>query len=217
MYAVSSSGGKDSTFALFKALEQNFKVTHLIHVYNPDTSRVRFHGYKPEMVSKQAELLGLKEIIKPTRSEKFEQDFELVLKEAKKQGIKGLIFGNLFLEDVREFYQKNVTNAGLEYYDVLWKQPTEKVLKNFIKTGFKAIITSVWLKKLDKKFLGKHINEKFLKEIKKEKNVDFCGENGEYHSLVFNGPLFKKPLEYETFGVHEEKENIFLDIRKKEN
>jgi uncharacterized protein (TIGR00290 family) len=213
MYAIASSGGKDSTFGLYQA-KKDFNITHLFHIYNSDTSRVRFHGYKPDLIEEQANLLGLKSIIMPTKSVEFEKDFKIALEEVKQQGLKGLIFANIFLKDVREFYETRVKIAGLEYYDILWELSSELVLQSFIQNGFKAIITSVWLKKLNRKYLGREINTAFLSDIKIEENVDICGENGEYHSLVYDGPCFKKPLSYKIYGNHEEMNNIFLDIRK---
>ena len=212
MYAVASSGGKDSTLALYRAQQSGFVVTHLFHIYNTDTSRVRFHGYQPSLVEEQAKLIGLKSIIMPTRSQEFDTDFKIALERVKQEGLKGIIFGNIFLEDVREFYQTRVKSVGLEYYDILWGQSTKSVLESFIQSGFKAVVTSIWLKKLDRKYLGREININFLEDLEKE-NVDVCGENGEYHSLVYNGPCFKKPLLYTIHGTHEEMDNVFLDIR----
>jgi len=212
MYVIASSGGKDSTLALYRAQQSGFAVTHLLHLYNADTTRVRFHGYKPDIVEEQAKLIGLKSIIMPTRSQEFDADFRIALEKVKQEGLKGIIFGNVFLEDVREFYETRVKSVGLEYYDVLWGQSTKLLLENFIQSGFKAIVTSIWLKKLSSKYLGRKIDKKFLTDLEKE-GVDVCGENGEYHSLVYDGPCFKKPLPYRVCGVHEEIENIFLDIR----
>jgi len=212
MYAIASSGGKDSTLALYRAQQSGFAVTHLFHIYNADSSRVRFHGYKPSLVEEQAKLMGLKTIIMPTSSEEFDNDFKIALETVKQEGLKGIIFGNLFLKDVREFYEARVKSVGLEYYDFLWGQSTKSVFENFIQSGFKAVVTSIWLKKLDRKYLGREINGDFLIDLEQEA-VDVCGENGEYHSLVYDGPCFKRPLRYRICGVHEEMENIFLDIR----
>ncbi len=212
MYAIASSGGKDSTFALYRAQQSGFAVTHLFHIYNADTTRVRFHGYKPNIVEKQARLIGLESIIMSTRSQEFDNDFRTALETVNHGGLKGIIFGNIFLRDVREFYETRVKFVGLEYHDILWGQSTKSILENFIQSGFKAVVTSIWLRKLDRKYLGMEINKDFLIELE-EDAVDICGENGEYHSLVYDGPCFKKPLPYRICGVHEEGENIFLDVR----
>lgn len=213
IYAIASSGGKDSTFALYQAQKQGFNVKYLLHLYNPDNSRIRFHGYRKELIKKQAKAMGLEPLTMPARGDKYRQDFKYALEELKKNGVKGLIFGEINLEDCREYNQTIVKEAGLQYRAPLWGKPTKSILENFIKQGFKAKVCSVWLKKLNKKYLGREINKEFLKDILREENVDPCGENGEYHSLVYNGPCFKKPLSYKIYGVHQEKENIFLDIR----
>jgi uncharacterized protein (TIGR00290 family) len=213
MYAIASSGGKDSTFALYHAQKNNFTITHLFHIYNPDTARVRFHGYRPSLISEQAKSMGLKSIIMPTRTEEFDEDFKIALQKVKQLGLKGIVFGNISLSDVREFYETRVKCTGLEYHDLLWGLPNRTILHDFIKSGFKAVITSVWLKKLDRSYLGREIDEEFVRDVQKEEGVDICGENGEYHSLVYNGPCFVKPLNYRICGIHEEMENIFLDVR----
>ena len=212
MYAIASSGGKDSTLAFYRAQQSGFNITHLFHIYNNDTSRVRFHGYKPDVVEEQARLMGLESIILPTSSQEFDNDFKTALEKIKGTGLRGIIFGNIFLADVRDFYETRVRDVGLEYCDTLWEQSTGLVMEDFIRYGFKAIVTSVWLKKLDRKYLGGQIDRTFLVDLEKEA-ADICGENGEYHSLVYDGPCFKKPLQYRIWGIHEEKDNIFLDIR----
>lgn len=216
MYAISSSGGKDSTYAFYIAQQSGFDITHLFHVYNADTSRVRFHGYQASLVRDQAKALGLESILTATRSDEFDSDFKDSLEKVKQAGLKGIIFGNIFLEFAREFYQTRVEAAGLEYYDPLWGQPTGSVLKSFVNSGFRAVITAVWLNKLDRKYLGREIDRDFIQDIGKE-GGDVCGENGEYHSLVYDGPCFKEPLPYRICGVHEEETNIYLDIRSAES
>jgi uncharacterized protein (TIGR00290 family) len=212
MYAIASSGGKDSSLALYRAQQSGFVVTHLFHIYNIDTARVRFHGYKPDVAEEQARLMGLESIVMPTRSHDFDDDFQSALEVVKHTGLRGLIFGNIFLADVREFYETRVKAVDLEYHDVLWGRSTESVIREFIDSGFKAIVTSIWLEKLDRKYIGREVNEDLLTELEKEP-VDVCGENGEYHSLVYNGPCFQKPLAYRIYGTHEEANNLFLDVR----
>lgn len=213
MYAIASSGGKDSTLALHRALERGLCVTHLFHVYGIEHGRVRFHGYRPEMISAQAEALGLEAIVEPTRGEQFDEDFDRALRKAKEAGLRGVIFGNVSLEDVSQYYREHVEAAGLEYLDVLWGQEPTSVLEEFVDRGFRAVITSVWLKLLGRQYLGRQIDRPFIADICRLDAVDPCGEKGEYHSLVYDGPCFKKPLAFTTHGVHETPEYIFLDVR----
>jgi len=212
-YAVASSGGKDSTFALYQAQKQGLDIKYLLHLYNPDNTRARFHGYGKELVKKQTETIGIKLLMVPTRGNEYRRDFKHGLEKLKEKGVGGLIFGNIFLEDCREYNETIIKEAGLRCYTPLWKRPSKFILENFIKQGFKAVVCSVWLKKLDGKYLGREIDKEFLKDILKEKNVDLCGENGEYHSLVYSGPCFKKTLPFKIHGLRREKKNIFLDIK----
>ena len=234
VYAVASSGGKDSTHALYQAQKRGLNVRWLLHLYNPDNSRIRFHGYRKEVIIRQAKTVGLEQLVMPARWDNYDEDFKRALKKLKQRGVEGLIFGEINpvrdskdgekvqkdgisnevnLEDCRKYNERMVKQEGLKYYAPLWKIPPGAVLEKFIKQGFKAVVCSVWEKLLNKKYLGREINEEFLKDISKEKNVDVCGENGEYHSLVYDGPCFKEPLSYKIHGVHQEKENVFLDIR----
>ncbi|GAI38895.1 unnamed protein product [marine sediment metagenome] len=116
---------------------------------------MRFHGYKPNIVEEQARSIGLESIIIPTRSQEFDNDFKTALETVKHRGLRGIIFGDIFLADVREFYETRVRSVGLEYYDILWGQSTGSVIEDFIQCGFKAIVTSIWLKKLDRRYLGR--------------------------------------------------------------
>jgi len=212
-WAISSSGGKDSTFALYQAQKEEIEVDYLLHLYNADNSRIRFHGYRKKIIERQAEAMGIKSFTMATRSDEYRQDFKKALKELKKRKIGGIITGEINLEDCREYNESAIKETGLQYYAPLWRKPTKIILEDFINQGFKAVVCSVWLKKLDKKYLGRKIDKEFLKDILGEKKIDPAGENGEYHTLVYDGPCFKKPLLYKIYGVHQEKENIFLDIR----
>lgn len=213
MYAVASSGGKESTLALYKAQQQELHVTHLFHLYGAESGRVRFHGYHPTVLAAQAELLELEAIIESTRGDEFDEDFARALGKAKGAGLRGVIFGNLCLEDVRDYYRQHVESAGLEYRDMLWQRDPVSVLEEFVGAGFRAVVTSVWLKLLGRQYLGRQVDRSFIADIVREEGVEPCGEKGEYHTLVYDGPCFREPLRFSTHGIHEEPDNIFLDVR----
>ncbi|MGD2174718.1 MAG: hypothetical protein PVJ27_04885 [Candidatus Brocadiaceae bacterium] len=214
MYAVASSGGKDSTLALHRARQRGLEVTHLFHVYGVEYGRVRFHGYRPEVLRAQARALGLDAIVESTRGgECFDEDFARALGAAADAGVQGILFGNVHLEDVRDYYRRHVEAAGLEYGDMLWGEKPGQVLEEFVALGFRAVLTSVWLEKLDRGYLGREIDARFAADLAGLEGVDPCGENGEYHSLVYDGPCFRRPLRYLRCGVHEERDHVFLDVR----
>lgn len=213
MYAVSTSGGKDSTLALYRAQRRGLSVTHLFHVYGTEYGRVRFHGYRPDVLSAQANALGLAAIIEPTRAECFDEDFAAALEKAKAAGIRGLVFGNIHLQDVSDYYRRLVERAGLEHVEAIWNEEPMAVLQEFVAGGFRAVVTSVWLKLLGRQFLGREVGRSFVEDIRALPDVDPCGENGEYHTLCYDGPCFRQPLRFSVHGVHEEPDNLFLDVR----
>jgi uncharacterized protein (TIGR00290 family) len=185
----------------------------VLHLYGSEYGRVRFHGYRPQMVAAQAEAMGMQSIVECTRADEFDEDFALALGKVREAGLEGVIFGNLWLADVQAFYRERVEAAGLSYVDVLWGEEPLAVLRQFVALGFRAVVTSVWLKLLDRSFLGRAIDEAFVEDVARLDGVDPCGERGEYHSLVHDGPCFVRPLEFSVHGVHEEPENVFLDVR----
>jgi uncharacterized protein (TIGR00290 family) len=220
MYAIATSGGKDSTLALCEAQRKGLSVTHLFHVYGVEYGRVRFHGYKPEMLAAQAAALGLEAIIEPTRSAEFDQDFTAALLKAKGAGLRGVIFGNLWLQDVSDYYRRLVKGAGLEHVEMLFGRPPLEVLRQFVEEGFRAVVTSVWLRASDKtpehlgrEWLGREVDRCFIADIARLPGVDPCGEQGEYHTLCYDGPCFRRSLGFTTHGTHEEPGYVFLDIR----
>jgi diphthine-ammonia ligase len=213
MYAVASSGGKDSTYALHYARESGLAVSCLFHVYGTEYGRVRFHGYEPRVVAAQADCLGLDIILEPTPADRFDEAFTAALDRAQQAGLRGIIFGNLHLADVAAYYRRLVEAAGLEYVDILWGKDPGDVLVSFIDAGFRAVVTSVWLERLGREFLGREIDRSFAADLSRQPSVDPCGENGEYHSLVWDGPCFRRPLPFSVSGVHETASNVFLDVR----
>ena len=175
--------------------------------------RVRFHGYRPDVLAAQAEALGLAAVIEPTGAESFDEDFAAALARAAALGLKGVIFGNLWLEEVRDWYRPRVEAAGLEYRDMLWGMEPVAVLEEFIDAGFRAVVTCVWLQRLDRDYLGRELDRSCLSDLVRAEGVDPCGEQGEYHTFVYDGPGFRHPVEFTTHGHHEEGDFAFLDLR----
>src|SRR3989344_5961214 len=163
---VSISGGKDSTFALYKAIQRGYEVAYLANTISDDFKRVRFHGVKGQVIRKQAKALGIPLLQTETSEENYRRDYiENIEEIIKKEGIEGLVLGDIFLEDCFDWAKGICDQLGIELIEPLWKSDPEQTFKEFIE------------------------------DIKKLINVDICGENGEYHSLVLNGPIFKKKLE----------------------
>ncbi len=196
------SGGKDSSLCLHQVLtEKSFNIQYLLTTLNGQNKRVSMHGVAESLLDKQAKSIGLplKKIFLPESPSMGEYDkliSDFLLK-AKSENIDTSIFGDIFLEDLREYREKQLSTLGFKAEFPLWKRDTKEIANDFIAKGFKTIIVSVDARHLDESFAGRIFDEDFLNDLPED--VDPCGENGEFHSFVFDGPIFKKPI-YFTKG-----------------
>lgn len=193
------SGGKDSSLCLHKVLtDSQFDVKYLLTTLNGQNKRVSMHGVAEQLLDAQAESIGLplKKLFLPEFPTMGEYDTLIsdLLKSLMAEGITTSIFGDIFLEDLREYREKQLESIGLRAEFPLWKIDTKDVAREFIKEGFKTIIVSVDARHLDESFAGRIFDESFLNDLPED--VDPCGENGEFHSFVFDGPIFKKPIPF---------------------
>lgn len=190
---VSWSGGKDSCHALYKAMQSGYTPAYLANTISDDYNRVRFHGVKDTVIQAQAAALGIPLLQKPTRADAYEEDYKDNLKSVK--NIHGLVFGDIFLPDCLIWANKVAKDMGTVAIEPLWKRKPLELLQEFIAAGFSAIIVSTQANLLGKEWVGRMINQSFIDDIQKLPAIDPCGENGEYHSLVLDGPIFQKRLE----------------------
>ena len=193
------SSGKDSAFALFKILaEKEFKITKLVTTVNSDVDRVSMHGLREKLLDIQAESLGfeLKKI--PLSANVTMSEYSKILSEAAQQlveeGNTHSIFGDIFLEDLKTYREKQLQKAGLTAVFPLWKRNTSELIKEFIDLGFKAITVCVNANHLDESFVGRVIDKQFIEDL--PAGIDPCGENGEFHTFVYDGPIFKNPIDF---------------------
>lgn len=194
------SSGKDAALALYKVQQEGkYSVQKLVTTVNTEFNRISMHGVRKELLQKQAEYLNLPLHQIELHGEVSMKDYNDVMKiETNKlldEGFIHSIFGDIFLEDLKDYREKQLEEIGVQAVFPLWKQNTKELLKEFITTGFKAIIVCVNTNKLDKSFCGRIIDQSFLSDLPKD--VDPCGENGEFHTFVFDGPIFKNPIEFE--------------------
>jgi len=201
---VSWSGGKDSVLSLYQIVKaEKFEISALLTVFTEDYDRVSMHGIRRIMLEKQVEYLGhsLEKIFIPKDASDKEYKSQMVntLKKYLLHGIRSIIFGDIFLEDVRKYREENLSKIGMTALFPLWKKDTFQLAKEFIKLGFKSVITCVDSKNLSKNFVGRVFDKKFLSAL--PSNVDPMGENGEFHSFVYNGPLFKRRVKFELGDI----------------
>ena len=193
------SGGKDSALALWKVLkEKEFKVEYLLTSMNSFHDRVSMHGVRRTLLEVQASSLNIPLITievpeEPTMAE-YEAAMMSKVKWLKEQGVTHSIFGDIFLEDLKIYREEKLATAGIQCEFPIWSRDTKKLVSEFIEEGFKAIVVCVNEKFLDKSFCGRIIDDNFLSDL--PENVDACGENGEFHTFVFDGPLFQHPVDF---------------------
>ncbi|WP_308005190.1 diphthine--ammonia ligase [uncultured Chryseobacterium sp.] len=194
------SSGKDSALALYKILkEEKFEVTSLLTSINKEFQRISMHGVQVSLLEKQAESLGFPlikmELPKEPTMKEYRELMSKTMNDLKSQGITHSIFGDIFLEDLKKYREDQLRSIGMEGVFPLWKINTTDLIREFLDLGFKTIVTCVNETYLDKSFAGRIIDEDFIKDL--PENVDVCGENGEFHTFTFNGPIFKNPVEFE--------------------
>jgi uncharacterized protein (TIGR00290 family) len=194
------SGGKDSALCLYHVLQDDsLKIKTLFTSVNECFQRISMHGVRVELLKKQAESLHLPlrcmMVSEMPSMREYDNQMERNMSEARAEGITHSIFGDIFLEDLREYRERQLSRVGMEGIFPLWQQPTSLLLDEFISLGFKAIVVCVNQRYLDESFLGREIDESFKNDL--PEGIDPCGENGEFHSFVYDGPIFSNPIECE--------------------
>lgn len=194
------SGGKDSTLALYRVLqEKEFDIRYLLTTFNQEADRISMHGVRRELLLAQAEALEIptKIIQLPSSSDMqaYESVMNTAIRELKSEGIVDCIFGDIFLEDLRAYREQKLEEVGISAHFPLWKAGTLELVNEFIDLGFKTVVVCVDSSKLGEEFVGRVIDAQFLVDL--PENVDPCGENGEFHTFVFDGPIFSKPIDFE--------------------
>jgi uncharacterized protein (TIGR00290 family) len=198
------SGGKDSAMALYELQKTgNYEISALLTTVTEDYDRISMHGVRQILLEQQAVSLGYTLepvfISKSASNEEYEAKMQEVLEKYLKASISTAVFGDIFLEDVRKYRERNLSKIGMKALFPIWKRNTTELAHTFVNLGFKAVITCVDSNVLDKGFVGRLFDKQFLSEL--PSNVDPCGENGEFHSFVYDGPIFRERLSYKLGDV----------------
>ena len=196
------SGGRDSTLTLFEIQKtKNYEVSALLTTLTEDYDRISMHGVRRILLEQQADSLGFpleKVLISKNASyEEYEAKMRKVLTKYLSIGVSSAVFGDIFLEDVRKYREDNLSKIGMKGIFPLWKRDSFELANIFIDLGFKAIVTCVDSKELSKEFVGRVFDKQFLSEL--PSNVDASGENGEFHTFVYDGPTFQEKISF-TIG-----------------
>jgi uncharacterized protein (TIGR00290 family) len=199
-FAVSYSGGKDSALALYRMITQGHRPVAMITTVDYTQDRSWFHGIQSELLNKVSESLNIPMIICACKPEEYTESFEDALKKSKNLGAEACVFGDIDIEVHSEWNNARCDAAGLKCILPLWQEEREALVKEFIDCGFKAVIKIVQLKALDESFLGKILTYELIEQIKST-GSDPCGENGEYHTFVYDGPIFSSPVSFSVKGT----------------
>jgi diphthine-ammonia ligase len=209
--ALMWSGGKDSALAAHRARRDSHEIACLVNFYDEETGRVRFHATRAELIAAQADAMGVPLLQRGTTWPGFETAFRETLDTLARDGIEGIVFGDIHLADVRAWYETRVRAAGLAHVEPLWGEAPRELLEEFVATGGRAVVTCCELDKLDESWLGRVIDERFVREIV-ALPIDPCGENGEYHSFAFAGPLFFRPVPHAAGERRSDGRFVQLDL-----
>jgi uncharacterized protein (TIGR00290 family) len=191
------SGGKDSAMALHTLLVAgNSRVTALLTTITEEYDRISMHGVRRALLERQAESLGLPlhSVLIPPQciNATYEQRMKEALAQHFARGVRRVAFGDIFLEDLRVYREKNLAQAGMQAMFPIWKRDTRELAREFVRLGFRAIVVCVDPRVLDTSFAGRELDSSFFADL--PTGVDQCGENGEFHTFVFDGPEFKAPI-----------------------
>ena len=194
---LSWSGGKDSALALYELEKtESYEIAALLTTVTQGYDRISMHGVQRILLERQAECLGfpLEKVFisKDSSNEDYESKMREVLEKYVNDGVSCVVFGDIFLEDVRKYREDNLSKMGMKGIFPIWRRDTRELAHTFIDLGFTAVITCVDSDVLDKTFIGKAFDESFLSKL--PSTVDPCGENGEFHSFVYDGPIFREPI-----------------------
>ena len=209
------SGGKDSAMALYTLLQQKyFRIVALLTTVTEGYNRISMHGVRRELLVRQAESIGLPlhEVRIPPQCVNpiYEARMEEALRLFYNQGVRKVAFGDIFLEDLRAYREKNLTRIAMTAIFPLWKRDTRELIRFFHQQRFRAIAACVDSKVLDPSFAGRELDDSFFRDL--PPHADPCAENGEFHTFVFDGPIFQSPIPIRTGEVVNRDGFVFCDL-----
>ena len=212
---VSWSGGKDSALALHALLmDPSVDVRAILTTITDGYDRVSMHGVRAELVTAQASALGIPlrtcHIPQRATNEQYERAMLDCLAEARREGIEAIAFGDLFLADVRAYRERLVEGQGVRPMFPLWGKPTTRLASEFIQCGFKAVLVCVDPRQLDVSQCGREFDAKLLAAL--PPTADPCGENGEFHTFVYDAPMFTQPIATQRGAIVQRDGFVFCDL-----
>jgi uncharacterized protein (TIGR00290 family) len=208
---VSWSGGKDCALAMYEVLVGGeYQVVGLLTTVTRDSDRVDMHDIRCSLIERQAQALGLPwekvSVSSHTSNADWEPELVQALRRYRESGVTSVVFGDIFREDLRKYRAVNLARLGMKAIFPLWKRDNLQLMDSFISLGFKAIVTSINACRLDDRFVGRTLDWQFMRDFPASANI--CGEYGEYHTFVYDGPIFESAIPY-TLGDLCERDDDF--------
>jgi diphthine-ammonia ligase len=217
--AASWSGGKDSCLACYKALMQGHEVAYLVNFISSEYRRVSFHGIRARVIRRQAEATGipLVQYSVPPDMDLYEKRFKQAVSSVKRRGVEGMVFGDIYIDEHREWVERVCRELEIVPILPLWGMEPGTVLSEMIETGFEAVVVSASAAIFGEEWLGRALDRHCLAELEemcREGEWDVCGEQGEYHTLVVDGPLFHKRVQVARGARVQRDGRWFLDLTR---
>jgi uncharacterized protein (TIGR00290 family) len=208
------SGGKDSAWTLHELRAQGVEISALLTSLNEANGRVAMHAIRRELLEAQAEAAAIPlwtvPLPWPCRNGDYETRMEAAYRRAAGAGVTHIAFGDLFLEEIRGYRETNLQGSGLTPIFPLWHRPTVVLAREMIAGGLRARLTCVDTRALPRDFAGREFDARLLQDLPRE--ADPCGENGEFHSFVYDGPFFRHPIPVRAGELHEDGDCVFADL-----
>lgn len=209
------SGGKDSAMALHTLVQRSdIQIAALLTTVTESYERISMHGVRRDLLERQAQSIGLPlhEVRIPPQcvNPVYEARMEAALRIYLEKGVRKVAFGDIFLEDLRAYREKNLSRVGMTAIFPIWKRDTRELIRSFHANGFRAVAVCVDPKILAPSFAGRELDESFFRDL--PAHADPCGENGEFHTFVFDGPIFRSPISVRTGEIVNRDGFVFCDI-----
>ena len=214
---TSWSGGKDCCLACYRAVVSGQKVRYLANMITEDGKRSYSHGLPVEVLQVQSQAIGIPLVQRQTTRDNYETEFKNMLLNFKPEGVEGGVFGDIDFNEHRQWIDRVCQEVDITPHLPLWGESQDKILRDFIDLGFEAIVIATKAEQLGEEWLGRRVDLDFLKlldKLRETKEITPCGEAGEYHTLVIDGPLFKKRIEILKTKKVLRDEHWFLEILK---
>jgi len=214
---TSWSGGKDSCFACYRATADGLKVRYLANMITEDGKRSWSHGQSPELLQVQSQAIGIPLVQRRTTGENYEAEFKNMILTLKEEGVEGGVFGDIDFEEHRQWIERVCKDVNITPLLPLWGESQDRIMRDFIDLGFEAVVVATKADLLGEEWLGRKVDMDFIKhleKLKETKDITPCGEAGEYHTFVIDGPLFRQGIEILEANKVLRDEHWFLEILK---